>query len=187
MAGIRSTGRVTVADLQRKIASLNEPTFRRDLSQSLALAADKLVQDGFRSETNPYGKPWQPLKYRSGKALQLTGGLRASVATVALGNGFRIDVTKSYGVFHQYGTTHRPKRAARAQAVNRSGRFMSRLKAERAKGRSVGVRFIPAGEGGLIPQRQMIPMAETGGLPQKWVQVFDHETDKLVHSTLERR
>lgn len=183
-AGVNSRGRLTIPDLKRKIAGLREAPFRRELSQVLAVAAGTLVNDGFRNSVNPYGKPWEPLKSRQGKPLLLTGRMRASVAAVGLDNGFRIDATASYAAHHQYGTKRRAQRKARTQPVNRRGRFISRVKAARAKGRSVGVRFLPAGEGGLIPQRQMIPMAETGGIPPKWVEVFNRDTSALITRTI---
>lgn len=184
MAGLKSTGPVTVAQLRQRIAGLAEPRFRADLSRVLAAAAGKLVNDGFLTSTDPYGNPWAPLRHRDGKPLLLTGRMRASVASIPMNDGFRIDTTASYAPFHQYGGKRGGHRAARVQAVRR-GRFISRVKASRFKGKSIGVRFLPETTGGL-PQRQMIPMAETGGIPPKWVQVFDRETSDLVERTLRR-
>lgn len=172
MAGITPRGSITISTLRARVAGLGEPPFRAKMSQVLAAAAGKLVADTFAKQQNPYGKAWQPLQYRRGQALRLTGRLKASVATVPLPNGFRIDATAEYGRFHQYGT--KPgSRAARVAKQSASGRFVGKKKA----GNLVTIReHAHAG----IPQRQFIPMPETGGLPDSWRAVFDRDTADLV-------
>jgi len=184
MSGIRSTGGLTIPELSRRVSALRSPSFRSELSQVLAAAAGKLINDGFRDSVDPYGRPWAPLKYRKGQPLLKTGRGRASFTSRPLANGFRIDATARYMIFHQKGTKPH-QRAARAAATNARGRFISRQAAGRAK-RSVRVSFIPAHAAGGIPQRQMVPMAETGGLPATWVQTFNRDTDALVQRIAKR-
>jgi len=171
-AGITPSGGLTLSSLRKRLVGLKAGPFRGHLSQVLAAAALKLVMDTFRNQRNPYGKRWQPLQYRRGQALLDTGRLRASVATVPLANGFRIDATAEYAKYHQLGTRAH-SRAARTAKQSGSGRFVANRKA------GILVRIREHANTG-IPQRQFIPMPETGGIPDSWVKVFDRETEALI-------
>jgi phage gpG-like protein len=153
MAGVKSAGQLTVTDLSRRLGQVRTPAFRAQLGQLMAATAGKLIADGFRRSMDPYGKPWAPLKVRHGKPLLDTGRLRASFASAPLSNGFRIDATAAYAPFHQYGT--KARRSAKAGK----------------RGRAVG-------KG--IPQRQMVPMVETGGIPESWQAAFNKDTARLL-------
>jgi phage gpG-like protein len=154
------------------MASLDSPAFRRELSQTLSASAFKLTMDTFKTSTDPYGNAWAPLVSRKGQPLLKTGRLRASTFFNPLDSGFRIDFAVPYAAHHQYGT--RPStRAALVAKQDAKGRFVRRAKA----GTLVRIR----GHFNIgIPRRQMVPMPETGGLPPKWVEAFNRDTDALV-------
>lgn len=171
-AGVHSTGRLSIPDLRKRIAGLGEQPFRGQLSARLSAAAFKLTMDTFKTSTDPYGNRWAALVARKGQPLLDTGRMRGSIFFNPLADGFRVDFSVPYAAHHQYGTTKRAVRKARGQRVDKRGRFT------RKKG--TGSRFIRGGAGGLIPRRQMFPMAETGGLPPTWRDVFDKEADALV-------
>lgn len=77
-----------------------------ELNQNLAEEAIDLIKEGFATETDPYGKPWAGLKYRSGKILQDTGRLRSSFKVAGVTRrGFRVNASANYAAFHQEGTS----------------------------------------------------------------------------------
>lgn len=178
MAGVRSTGSLTIPQLQARIAKLRSAEFREDLSKVLGATALKLVADEFRAAVDPYGKPWAPLTSRKGEILKKTNRMQKSFTSVPLANGagFRVDATASYAKFHQYGT--RPhQRAARVAKFRERKNGMLRFVRKSDDGFLIRLR---AHTNGGIPQRQMVPMTETGGLPALWARQFNDETRKLI-------
>lgn len=121
------------------------------MSQAMGAASLKLLADEFQTERDPYGRPWAPLKLRNGKILSATGRLRNS-ASLGLqpGGGFSISLTAAYAATHQYGATIRPRRAR-----------MLAWKV-RGSGKSYFAKEV------VIPKRQMIPEASTGGYGPIW-------------------
>lgn len=170
------TSPLTIPILRAQIAALRSPGFRARLSQVLAAAAGKLVNDGFRSGVDPYGRPWAPLKSREGKPLLLTGRMRASFAAAPISGGFRIDGTANYTRFHQFGTKPHRK-VARTAKQNARGRFV-------ALQRSGSLLKIREHMNPGIPARPMIPTKEQGGLSEKWLAVFKQETAALIERTM---
>lgn len=186
MAGVTSRGRLTIPVLQKRLAALSGPPFRSELSQVLAAAAGKRVNDQFQKSQDPYGNLWAPVArdrrgpgrgrsgpVRYGKPLLKTGRGRASFASQPLGGkGFRIDATASYMRYHQTGTEPHQKRARVAKQSAR-GRFVRRKKA----GLLLTIR---AHQHPGIKRRQMLPDARTGGLGPIWTGIFDRETAALI-------
>jgi len=177
MTGVQHKSGITIQELSRRVAALRDPKFRVRLSQVLGAAAIKLVNDGFRTSTDPYGEKWARLRHRKGQPLLDTGRLRASFTVRPTGAGFRIDASASYAVYHQHGTKPH-KRGARVAAQNARGRFISRKKAGEAT-RKVRVAFIPEHTAGGIPARMMVPTPQRG-LPPKWRATFDKDTSALI-------
>lgn len=78
------------------------------------------AEDGFRTETDPYGDKWSPLspatiaeKQRKGypsKILTRRGKLSVSFKVLVRGNTVRIASTSPESQYHQYGTRKMPKR-----------------------------------------------------------------------------
>lgn len=149
MSGVRPTGSLTMKIVADRLARVNTPAARRELSKKLAADALRMTLEGFRRQQNPYGKAWRGLSERtkqrkkSSKALLDTGNLRGSIVAVPVDNGFKVETTVDYAGVHQYGSRD-----------------------------------------GKIPQRQMIPMAETGGIPERWVRAFNAITRKHIRDTV---
>jgi phage virion morphogenesis protein len=164
MSGIRSTSPLTLKIASARVQAMNSPAAKRELSKALAAESQRLVLDGFKKQKDPYGKPWAPLsaatrkRKGSSKALIDTGNLRGSIVAVPLDSGFRVETTVDYAAVHQYGSRGRR-------------RFTGR-----------GRRSISIGRG--TPRRQMIPMAETGGIPEPWTKRFNNITRALIKKTL---
>jgi len=94
------------------------PKVLQIISQNLAEETIELIREGFTREQEPSGKPWKPLKYRSGKILQDTGRLRSSWhRTRASKRGFTVASAVKYAPFHQTGT--RRGLAARPMVPNK--------------------------------------------------------------------
>ena len=176
-----STGNITaaIAKLQR----LSQPQFLAKVSKQLQAEALKLVADGFRSETDPYGNAWAPIK-RPGKILQDTGRLRASWAPVSDGpTGFVIASNVEYAAAQNNGA-HYP---ARSDAKHRTlwshpetGKFVSK----NTKLKAVVEHKYRAsyGEHDLAP-RKMIPDADKA-LPKRWADAFDKVVDRAIRQEL---
>lgn len=146
--------------LREQIVAFNNPAFRTGLSQVLAAAALKQLADEFKHERDPYGKPWAPLKLRKGKILRDTGRMAASAAVAPGPGGFTLSITASYAGTHQEGKTIVPVRA----------------KALRWR---VGKRWYTA-QRVVVPRRQMLPEASTGGWGPIWWPAFQRETKRYV-------
>ncbi|HVZ89634.1 MAG TPA: phage virion morphogenesis protein [Polyangia bacterium] len=169
--------------------ALTAPGFRDGLVRRLGADALKLVADGFRRSSDPYGDKWKSLGYRRGKPLLDTGRLRASFAVEPTGAGFRIGSVVTYAGYHQYGT--RPhSRAARVAMQNARGRFMS-MQARKVKRKAFEgterrggflVRIREHRSNG-IPARPMLP-TDSRGLPPKWESVFQRSLETQVRGYL---
>lgn len=108
------------------------------------------VREGFQSGVDPYGRPWAPLKTRSGQPLRASGHLMASVDYDVEGNSVEVGTNRTYARVHQFGTVIEAK-------PGKVLRFM-------VNGQPVYVKRV------TIPARPMFPLE---GLPQQW------ETDAL--------
>lgn len=145
------------------------PKEMREMPRIMAEEAVELTRQTFEDEADPYGKPWAPLKLRSGRILAKTGGLKSSIHAKPTGKGFTIGVGKSYAGYHQQGTgIHGPKRKRikplRAKAlgpINPGGKFFRSVKGS--------------------PRRPMIPYA---GLPPKWGEAFQEVAGDVIGKKL---
>jgi len=127
------------------------------------------VQLGFATGTDPYGRPWKPLKFRQGQPLRKDGQLMGSVDYAIEGNSVVIGTNMEYAPLHQFGGTIEPK----------PGRFWkySYQTIGRRGPRTVNVTrpallVFPGPDGKLIfakkvtiPARPFFPL---DGLPQDW-------------------
>ena len=107
---------------ERKINAV--PSALDEVSDALAEEALTLIGDGFKSERDPYGKPWAPTQ-RGGRILQDRGILRQYRKRSVTRRGFRIAAGADYGGFHQGGTRYLKRR----MMVPRRGRLPSKWKA----------------------------------------------------------
>lgn len=177
--GLHHVSGPTLVDLRRRMEAVQAAQFRVALAQNLGEEARTQVANGFRGERDPYGQPWAPLKRRKGKILRDTGRMAASVAVSQVGAGFQLEITADYAPNHQYGTKPH-KVAARAAKQNARGRFVK-------KSRTGYLLRIKEHENPGIPQRQMVPMAQTGGLGPIWAGAFDKVTTKMLRDTFGKR
>src|SRR5512138_951587 len=100
-----------------------------ELAMRVSAGGVKLVADEFRTSTDPYGKPWAPLKQwrardkraarrrakqgkpvRGPKVLINTGRMRASTGASPIGKTAKIVVPTWYSRFHQTGTRNMVQR-----------------------------------------------------------------------------
>lgn len=124
----------------------------------LGTTTKRLIRKCFDEERDPYGTPWEPLSYRVGKILTLTGVLRGSFRAVNDGDDLLVGTSVFYAPFHQQGAVYKQK--ARTQpASKRTGRF---TKSRSQSSRSVRV---PGGTR-RIPRRPFLP--DGRGMPPKW-------------------
>lgn len=144
-------------DLRRKMAAIADGHLRRNVNKVCAEAAVKLLDDEFRSSTDPYGNPWAPLSSRSGKPLMDTGThLRNGLAAQATDSGFTVSTAFKGAAVHQYGAVIVPKNA-KALAFKVRGAPMK--SSRRGKASMVFAKKI------TIPRRQYMPEGELG---PKW-------------------
>lgn len=84
---------------------LNNPDIvRQRMLAGAAAEAKRLVQMGFRTESDPDNNPWEPLKGRKGMILRDTARMANSFTSTVISNGFRIGTNVAYTKFHQEGT-----------------------------------------------------------------------------------
>lgn len=153
---VRATG---MDALRRKIAVLTSASLIPELAQRVAAAEVKLIADTFRSQKDPYGKPWAPLqrerprnkrarlkrekkglKSRGVQVLVDTGRMKASANAQASVSLVRANVGATYSIFHQGGTAE-------------------------------------------MPRRMMLPNGNEG-MPPKWAAAINREADKLIGEKL---
>lgn len=114
---------------------LNNPDIlRQRLLAGAAAEAKRLVQMGFRTETDPDGVPWAPLKGRRGMILRDTGRMANSFTSVATSDGFRVGSNVEYVKYHQEGTKGLRKSYTRRQNFSANLRFTRNKKKGQKEG-----------------------------------------------------
>lgn len=152
----RLTGDFKLID--RQIQKLGKAAKALDnVGKACGFELKDLVEEGFRSQTNPYGERWDPPLLRQGQALSDTGRLRRSWHVArADRRGVRIATSVDYARYHQTGTgIHGP-----------SNRPIVPVRKKMLAWTSSGQRFFARSVDGSRP-RKMIP--DRGrGLPAPW-------------------
>lgn len=139
--------------MRRAMGRLSDPAdVGEEVSRVLAASTLKLVSDGFLKEQDPYGNPWEELRYRRGRTLRLTGRMWNSRGKESGARGFRVFLSAWYSVIHQEGTRPRRRRMVRLALARRG----------------------LAGGDGSIPARPMVP--DDRGLPDHWRDVYRKDT-----------
>lgn len=77
------------------------------------------IRLGFRTGTDPWGRPWAPLKMRKGQPLRDTGRLQRSIGYAASADQVTVGTNVLYAKVHQFGAIIKPVRAAFLIFVNR--------------------------------------------------------------------
>lgn len=111
-----------VAALQVKIDRKADEYLKRlaiklkDLSPAMRDVGHEFVELSrlsFQEGRSPNGRPWAPLRFRSGQPLLDTGRLRNSLAFRAYKVSVEIGTAERYSGVHQRGATIRPRNAKR--------------------------------------------------------------------------
>lgn len=131
------------AALSRVIALGEDPS---PVLDALGRQVKTNVQLGFVAGTDPYGRPWAPLKLRSGQPLRDKGHLMNSIDYQAEGNSVVIGTNMSYAPTHQFGATIEAKPGKRLVFMGPGNALIFAKKV-------------------TIPARPMFP---TEGLPPQW-------------------
>lgn len=100
----------TLKDFIGKLESLGGASFQSTVARQVAVEGLKLIAAGYRDSVDPYGARWEPLKYRNGKPLVLTGAFRDTWMAYPTPTGVRFVNGVDYGAYHQYGTSRIPFR-----------------------------------------------------------------------------
>jgi phage gpG-like protein len=146
--------------LQVKLSGLATGDTPARLANVLGAEALAQVQLGFRESRDPYGRPWAPLKLRSGKPLLDTGRMRSSFSYKSNGRrGFTIGTNFIGAAVHQHGATIVPKRA----------KFL-RFKASR-RGKPIFSKKV------TIPARPMMP---SGSLGPIWTKALNEAATRFI-------
>lgn len=156
------------------VARFGNAANKARVTKKIADEAMRLVREGFRTSSDPYGVPWKPTTARkSGKPLVDTGRLRNAFVVVVRKNGFIIRNPTPYAGTHQYGATIRAKRGGFLvfEAANWSA---GGSKSNRSRKPLVFAKQV------TIPARKMVP--DGGRKPMRWVVAFR----KIVHGFLFR-
>ena len=163
--------------IRADLATLASSAVRAEINANLVETARSLVATEFETSTDPYGRPWLPLKSRDGQPLLDTGRLRNSFG----GDGsdataFRFGTDVVYAALHQYGGT--VKHGARATPRAKTGRFLSHSRAAKSTGKALAITFLPEHDI-TVPARQMMP---EGDLPDAWLAQFRQVVEEEIKS-----
>ncbi len=166
----------------QKVSPENTRAMMPRVAQRVAATADKLVGDEFAQSRDPYGNPWEPLKYRRGQPLLKTARMARSRSAQWSGSGVVVTIGAGYAKYHQDGTKPHA-RAGAAIPQSRRGKFVSKRKASVTKGRVQKVAVFGAYEHGGIPRRQMLPALSTGGLGPVWYAAIAKDSRDVMRAT----
>lgn len=168
---------VQLKELRAAMQRLGTASARVDVSRVVAEQAVKLIDDGFRSSRDPYGRPWPALTSRNGRPLLDTGAhLRASLAPRVSADGFVIQTAFPGAAVHQYGAVIKPK-AARALRF-RAGGARPRGHGRGQTGAVVFARKV------TVPRRQYMPEGDPGPV---WGPALKRAAERALRDAMGRR
>ena len=147
-------------DLRRRLGQVASPQFKEALARRLAGTVTKLLADEFRESRDPYGRPWAPVVRNRGR------DVRARARRAAKGKTPRADKPLI--------DTGRLRAASIATAAGTSVRVV--IPVEYASYHQYGTR--------RMPQRQIVPMVETGGEGPIWTAAFEKEIDLALRQAM---
>jgi len=155
-------------------ARIRDSRWRLGLVQAAMEGAQGALAEGFATETDPYGRRWQPslrAELESGQTLSDTGRLRRSFRWRAQPDGFWLGTNVIYAAAHQYGAVIRPKH----------GRYlMVPVLGRRGRGRARPVEWRRVREV-VLPVRQMVP---EGDLGPRWAGAIQRSANAYIRRTL---
>ena len=139
-------------DLQRRLDAVAAGKHREELAKRVAVGFHKKVQDQFRDSHDPYGKAWKSVVRMRAR------DVRARARRAAAGRPIRADKPLV--------DTGRLRASAHARVVGTSVRIA--LPVEYASYHQYGT--------SRIARRQILPEADSGGLPPTWNLLVSKET-----------
>jgi phage gpG-like protein len=140
-------------DLRRRISAFGEGPTRDAIAKNCAAEALHQVQESFVESRDPYGKPWAPLKSRTGSPLRDTGRFMNSFTAKWSPDSFSVSTNFVGAAVHQYGATITPKNAKMLAFKVRGAPTKSR---PRGRASSVFAKSV------TIPARQIVPEGDVG-------------------------
>ena len=157
-----------LADVVRSLAGPDKVVLQKRLGQTAITQA----QLGVRQGRDPYGKAWAPLTSRSGQPLRRTGNniQRSWTAGGETPNTFVFGSRFKYLATHQYGALILPK----------SGNWRRRLRFRTETSGLVYAREV------TIPQRQLVPEKDTGGLGAEWLKAFEATVRRYIEEKMKK-
>lgn len=165
-----------LAELKKRLASIGDAKFRRDVAQALGAVALKLVDDGFRSGRDPYGKAWPPPKFRTGAPMTDTGRTAASFSHRADDRGFTVGSSARHLATHQAESFVITAKNAKALRIPvRGAPTKSRPRGKLSYLFFKSVRTV---------QRLVMPDPKYG-LPMAWGEAFNNEAAEVMRDHLE--
>lgn len=96
--------------VKAKLAALTKAT--EDMQPVYATVGRTLaarIRLCFKLGVDPWGNPWQALKFRKGQPLRDTGRLNRSIVSRVDGSGVTVGTNVQYAPVHQFGATIVPK------------------------------------------------------------------------------
>lgn len=163
----------------RHFNAVKDKSLLREVNKNLAEEGLSLVQRGFQTTTNPYGKKWAPAKSRAGQVLSDKRRLRNSYTRGTISaTEFTIGTNLIYAKTHQYGATIVPKNA---QWLVFRVQVGTRVKADK-KGNRARVFGTVFAKKVVIPQRMMMPESD---LPKTWTDAFASTADEILRDHFE--
>jgi phage virion morphogenesis protein len=106
--------RISDAGVKAKLAALDKAT--KDMQPVYATIGRVLVNRirlCFKLGIDPWGNPWQALKFRKGQPLRDTGRLNRSIVSKVDAIGVTVGTNLIYAPVHQFGATIVPKNKPR--------------------------------------------------------------------------
>ena len=157
--------KIEITSNHAELKALFEKLVRRvqDPTPLMAIIGRKLhtrVVFGFRRGVDPYGKPWKPLKFRSGQPLRDTGRLQNSITFRADRKGITIGTNVCYAPPHQFGAVVEAGKPPHQSLCGYVTKGSPVLRFE-AGGKVVYAKKV------TIPARPFLPDAQRG-LPDEW-------------------
>ena len=172
-------------DLKRMIQSmerLESSDSMVDIHDRLARTTLREIDRGFRTQSDPQGAPWEPLKFRNGLILQDKGDLRRGFRAESVSaTGFEIVNDEKYAIVHQEGLVRTgkvifpiPDVQAGKSFVGLGGGKSRRNPDSRAMRRKLegAKKWVVAPNGVVIPPRPMLP---EDILPEKWEEAYGRD------------
>jgi phage virion morphogenesis protein len=142
-----------------QLLRFRSPAFRAGLARAMQAQALELVDEGFASGMDPYGRAWprsRAARARGGQTLRDTGRLQRSFTRDSRANADEINIGSNteYAAIHQFGGFIRAKSAPYLTFSVRGGGAGSR-----GGKRFVNVKRV------YLPPRPMLPLR---GMPAAW-------------------